>query len=396
MGPLIKLQTYDLSNGRAEPFAETDLTAFRLPPSRGRGIVMLPTGFPEANLFCLLKSLFGRPNGLMSLALGHEGDASALFKYEWMVKLADGTGLSFMRSWLGCEVHGKGRNIELDEIVSMITHNFNLHSFKIKETLAQLEPYRLIINPHFRHRAMMNFYHKELGKLDYQPPTPPKDLLVAKGNEKAYTKQVQNYLRGMTKQNAFAVSVVTESAFVAESYLNLLIAFLKNRTLESNTTMFRDALLEKWRDKTERLPLHCRYFMKSPDVESDPVKNIKRVFDLRNKIAHSYPDVDDLCTAKMWFDLKIPVLPKCESYVLYEAGSDALLPQRAEALGCPALVAAFIAYINSLLKPEVGHEIAHICDINPLGYSEKTKRYGVPFRKEIAMGFFGVGPSDKS
>ena len=65
-----------------------------------KSILVLPSSFPEAKLYALFKALFGRPKGMMSLALHPAGDPDALFKYEFSIELPDQTHLSVIRSWL--------------------------------------------------------------------------------------------------------------------------------------------------------------------------------------------------------------------------------------------------------------------------------------------------------
>jgi hypothetical protein len=152
--------------------------------------------------------------------------------------------------------------------------------------------------------------------------------------------------------------------------------------------MLSDALYETWRDKVERLPLHCDRVAKQPSLNDKPVKNLERVFKLRNKIAHSYPDQEDLCAAKIWFDQSIPLLPACESHVIYQWGVNSLLPSREEALGCPSIVNGFISYIEGILDRDAKEMIQRAARTNPLGFSEVTKRYGIPYGEDIVVGLF--------
>ena len=94
----LSLESFDLSLAKPE---------LAIPSKHGKPTsVTLPSSFPEAKLFALLKSLFGRPMGFMSLALGIEnpeglrGDPDAPFKYEFSVQLPDHAYLSVVRSWL--------------------------------------------------------------------------------------------------------------------------------------------------------------------------------------------------------------------------------------------------------------------------------------------------------
>jgi hypothetical protein len=350
--------------------------------------VVLPRGFPEANVFALLRALFGPPNGLMSKVLRKQGDPDAPFKYEYCLDLPDGTSLSILRSWLNLEIRCLGRTAQTNELVQMFTHNFTIHAKELSDTLGSLEVYRLLINPYSRHHGMMLSFEAELKQVEAREPDYPSSLLCTKRDERSFMKQLQAYIKTMHKQNSLATSLVTESAFVAESLLNIFIALLKKPLLSGNAKLLSKALYESWRDKIERLPLHCDHLVGTPDPDHPAVKAVERVFKRRNRIAHSYPDPDDLCAEKIWFDNCVPILPRCESYVLYQMGVDGLVPSRTEALECPALVEGFVQYMFGLLHTSVREEMQMFCSANPIGFSEKTGRYGVPFGDRVGMAFF--------
>jgi hypothetical protein len=221
------------SFGSIEDFDLSKATVLvgELPWTQGQrpsGILVLPSSFPKAKLYALLKALFGRPKGMMSIALHPEGDPDALFKYEFSIKLPDDTRLSIMRSWLNVEVHSWGRKLQLKEVIRLFTFNFELHKEEVRKSLEDLEVYRLIINPHFRHKKMMNFFQQELKHTDPHVPTLPKTLLVTAKESTYYAKVVRAYVKEMERQNCFAVSLVMESAYTAESYLNLVLALARN------------------------------------------------------------------------------------------------------------------------------------------------------------------------
>jgi hypothetical protein len=321
----------------------------------------------------------------MSLVIDPRGDPDAPFKYEFMIGLPDGTALSVMRSWLNVEVHAWGRELELNEVLQMFTANFTLHAEKVRQTLDSLERYRLLVNPHYRHRGMMKFFLEELSNIDATIPEFPGQTAMDATTWQTFTDSIQRYFIAAERQNCFAVSLVTESAFAAESYLNLILTLQRNKALQENERLFSDALRENWRDKVERLPLHCKGIRKAADMEHRAIKNAKRMFDLRNRIAHSYPDTNNLCAAQIWFDERIPLLPECDSYVLYQCGVDTLLPRREQALECPQIVDEFCAFLDELLDPELNNDLFLASRASPLGFSEKSQKYGIPFGRRIIM-----------
>jgi hypothetical protein len=378
---LLDLSTFDLSQ------------AAICPPRKEapHSSIVLPVTFPEATLYSLLRALFGRPAGAMSLLINPDGDPDAPFKYEFLIRLPDTTRLSFLRTWLNFEVRSYGRTITDAEIIKLITNNFNIHKKILDDSFNALESYRLLINPHYRHLRMMRLFKKELEAMNVPELEQPSNIVVEGTENQRYGSALREYLVQMERQSCFAVSLVTECAYAAESFLNLMLALLHNDVLRSNPKMFSEVLHENWRDKLERLPLHCRMITKKPDMDHTAVKSAKRLFELRNRIAHSYPDKDDLCVEKIWFDKRIPLLSACDSYVEYQSAPELRGPTRSEALEMPTVATSFIEYLKDLIDPRVKEEISAAAQAHPLGYSERTQRFGIPFGPDIFMSMMVKG-----
>ena len=133
----------------------------------------------------------------------------------------------------------------------MFVYNFDVHKDRLEKTFEDLEEYRLVINPHFRHRQMMAYFEKELLGFVNNHLDLPKSLIVKEKERgvKTIGEELQRYMKETERQNIIATSLVMESAYTAESFLNLLIAVLQNKTLSRNNAILRDALRETWKDK---------------------------------------------------------------------------------------------------------------------------------------------------
>ena len=233
----------------------------------------------------------------------------------------------------------------------------------------------------------MRDFEGRLKPLKLKEPDYPRTLICTKAEQKSWARQLKAYIQNAHSQNSLAVSLVMESAYSAESLLNLFIAVLKKPVLD-NPKLLQDALYEPWKEKLQRLPLHCNRIARSADIDHPSVKGAERLFKRRNRIAHSYPDIDELCVAKIWFDNKRPILPNCGPYVGYQLGIDVMLPTEQEALECPDLAEKFEEYLYSLVDDELQEEMRFFARSNPIGFSEKTRRYGIPFGEQIAMALF--------
>jgi hypothetical protein len=375
----MRLDTFDLKNAKVVPPHIT----------RVDSTIVLPVNFPEAHLYSLLKALFGRPRGFMSIAIDLRGDPDAPFKYQYSLELWPNAVIDVTRSWLNVEVLLHGLSSSSDELVRMFTHNFKLHNDMLNQVFQNLEPYRLLVNPYHRHRRNVNFFYTELDSLKIAEPHFPKTLVASRKEQKHHLKTQTAYLRNMDRQNIFSTSLVTESAFMAEAYLNLVFALLAKPEVKASKETFNDILRSKWKERLERLMIYCNHVANVPDFSSTDLTNAKRLFDLRNRIAHSYPDVDALCLDKIWFDDQIPILPRCEAFDSYQVAVETHLPSRHEALNTRGWAEDFVKAVDNLLDDTGRQSVQLMAATHPLGYSDKTHKYGVPFLPKIFKSFFG-------
>ncbi len=140
---------------------------------------------------------------------------------------------------------------------------------------------------------------------------------------------------------------------MAESYLNLLLAFLMRKEIRASTSIREETLRRKWRSKIERLHVDCLEVPNPANLGDVRLREATKMFEIRNRIAHSYPDPKDMVVGKMWFLDCFPVLETNENYVSFTTVGHNQLPSPDEARFCRAAATALIEYLNGLLSDKV-------------------------------------------
>lgn len=347
----------------------------------------IPRTYPEAQLFALLLWRLGPPNGPMSLALPPGGDPDAPWKWDFIFSFAGGPTISILRSWLDVEIWVWDAKVDKLEAISFVDFNLARYTEEINKSLDSLERYHLILNPYVRHKKMVDLAAGELDNITVKEPFYPQGLVAPKGAIQQHNKTFQAFLRAVDRASFFSVTLAIESAFLAEAFLNLLLALLRNDHLAGNKKLFEEALKATWTTKIEKLPLNCQGVPKSPDMGDIRIRNAGRLFDLRNRIAHSYPDKDALAIGQIWFFKNTPILPTASPWDLFQAGVGCMLPTREESIKCRKYAEELIQFLKELLSPNALRMLELFSRTNPLGFNEAKQIFSIPFGDTVVKVF---------
>lgn len=111
--------------------------------------------------------------------------------------------------------------------------------------------------------------------------------------------------------------------------------------------------------------------------------NAKKMFDIRNRVAHSYPDTEDMAIGQMWFYNCFPVLEKSVPFMQFAVALHNQLPSPDEARFCKKAADELIEVLTDLIDPELRNETRFVTESNPLGYNHSKQMYSVPFGRSI-------------
>ena len=357
-------------------------------PSRPGGIagrLALPAEYPELRLFGLLIWKFGHPNGPLSLFDGRpDGDADAPFKWDFLFVPEGELRLHVIRNGGGIELMWWGDSPSESDLLAYLKINMALHHDDITAAVDKLEKYTLILNPYVRHRNITALALKELEQIDIEEPT-PLEIHAAPEAIEDHLKQLKAYMEASDRQASLMLLLVTESAFMAEAYINLLISILARKELRDTPALMKNALKQKWRDKVDRLHVDCYHFPAAIDPKEPRLEAATTMFDIRNKAAHSTPHKVDMAVGKMWFFKKFPVLKKGEPFSKFVIAFSNQHPSLEQAKSCKKAADEFVEYLTELIDEEVRDDIRFVTSRNPLGFNETKGIYGVPFGDVVAL-----------
>lgn len=380
----MKLDTLDISTAQkvCKPFV----------PDRGgiKGQHFLPEGFDELRLFALLKAKFGSPNGFLTFLGRPGGDPDGPFKWDYIFSPDGKINVQVVRTVMAVELQWWNGDVNPEELVGYLERSISMHADIIEDAIATLDHYKLILNPYIRHKTLVDLAAKELSELSLIEPQFPIDVKRSEEVLEEFKNAFASYISAVDKQASLTLLAVTESAFMAEAYLNMLLALLMRPEIRVSKSIQQETLFRKWRSKVERLPLDCLHVL-SPDMGDSRIRDAKNLFDLRNKVAHSYPDKEEMKVGEMWFEQSFPVLEAGQPFRKFAIALHNQLPSVNEALFCIETAKKFVKFLTEIVDPKVRDSIEFLIESNPIGFNETKGIYGVPFGRTPII-YSGYGP----
>jgi hypothetical protein len=239
---------------------------------------------------------------------------------------------------------------------------------------------------------MSEFARKELLAQTVPEIWYPSSLVASRADMERHLKSIQDHMAAARRETFFSVTLVSESAFMAEAFLNFLLAISLQKVIRENKELFEETLRRTWRAKIQHLPLSSMLVKKAPDLGDARVRDAGKLFALRNRIAHSYPDPDHLGAGVMYFFRNYPVLEHPMPFDGFQMATQRLLPTRDEALEGFSAGQGLVQFIEEI---DEGFRKVFMLFANcsPLGYRADTGRYVRVFSDVMAKAFL---PTDRA
>ncbi len=350
-------------------------------------VVDVPEDYSEIDIFCLFQARLGRPNGPMTSAIGFDGDPNAPWKWDFIFSLPGIGTIEVCRSWKHIELHTRRVTVSKEELLGFLTFNLEIHKEKIAEARKALEDYCLIINPYKRHKLLAKSAKEDLDSIKVIEPYYPESMMASSDQIRLHNESIDAYKKAMDKETAYSITLCTHSAYMVEAYLNLMLAIFIRPEIKEDKSIFKETIERRWKLKLRRLHLDFRYVSKA-DLGSAIVRNVENMFRLRNKVAHSYPDKDDLTVAHMWFFKNFPILNNPVPFDKYQIAMNNRLPTRQQAQDSYDDALKMVEFLLSLIDKNVKEHFEFLAESNPIGFNEAKGLYSIPFGQRVHKVFF--------
>ncbi len=334
------------------------------------------------DLYVYLKARFGEPNGFQ-MAFRTPGTDnliqwhySIIVETERMEIMGMNTRLEFMTSITLTRP-------EWAKLVVNLKEDFGRHGPAMSRVRAELERWKLFVNPYHRFDKIVSDHTERLQELNFNESDLPSPPDGAGGREEYYES-----MEALGERIQLAAKLGTVLRMMApvlgEAFVNVVIFLLAKTEIKKDQRLYDDLIRREIDVRTKRLSLDCEGFAKQVDGSSDEVRAFLRVMNARNDFLHGNVDPHKLESGRVFFDGTIPLFERDMS--LAERG---YLPALKHVEPRVALkdvedVRAFIEYVLSCLEEQIRPQVEQFLEEMQPGWREDTGRAGILFPQWLA------------
>ncbi|WAJ72455.1 hypothetical protein [Catenovulum adriaticum] len=332
------------------------------------------------DLYCYLYAKYGPPNGIQSLL--RSDDSDNLIHWEWA--LAGEHGITMIqgqnfRSEVHLMGHFKDKNISIEDFISQIKSDIGNHGKKISELRKNLEKWTQFVNPYKRIESAVNQHFEKLNDLALDPI---KDKVPHPTTEEEW-KTYGDRLSAASDKYSYAVGLTfglrSMLPVLAESFVNLVLFILCRPDIKSNYRLFQSTIRQAIDIRIQSLHINCIGFESAIDYSSSECGNFHTLMNDRNDLLHGNVEVNKLSIGDVFFNKNVPLFLQYEDFWDKSIGVSLKSVKYDGIKSDREVVANFIEYILSKLKPEIREQIEIIMDKGQLGFNHKTGRVGILF-----------------
>lgn len=337
-------------------------------------------------VYALLNSkLDTKPNGMMTRLQRDNMPLNSLWWWDFTFE-SDIGSISILKGNTSFEAQ-LFLDDESFDIVKFLKDNLTKYSELVDETIGTYELHRTYINHYQSYKTTTRHLYDKIQALDLTKPEMPRHSDATGESVKAFVDSLQQYTLNSVEYHALGKSLLLHSAFMAETFINLLIRVGASSTIREQKHLLDLHLNSNFKTKLQNLNVLCMYTTGDVEVNSDPVKNILEVMTMRNKYVHGDESSRLNRLDDVYFDELFPLYDLDSNNIAINSIQNTYHnPPRQDVEQAYESANAFIEYVSSLIHPDAQYEIGMIMEQNPIGYNSKTYKYSVIYPTAIAFG----------
>lgn len=269
-------------------------------------------------------------------------------------------------------------------IHTFFQENLNKYSNEIETQIAKFEKHIVYINHYKSYSNSIEQLINEIAKIDLSEPKIIKGHITTKEDIDSYTKDIDIYTNNLILFHPKAKSLLLNSAFMIESFINIIIRIGAKTELQSYPDALKKYLNYSFRDKLQNIKFYTRFFENDIDLNLPVVKSILELMSIRNKYVHfdEYSKINII--GEEYFDDKYPLFNLTKkSFQIDLLNKTYLNPSKKEIDKYYKDSLLFIDYIFSIMNKDYIESVKQLIQVNPLSYNTKLNIYSSIFPDSI-------------
>jgi hypothetical protein len=380
---------------KIEAWQESPKRFFKFLSSKDKSKVkrVAPVDVDVIKLYALLKlKISDQPNGFYSLlSVGRPLDN--MIWWDFILESKKG----FIQVW-------RTRHIieaiyEFDDgdfdLIKFFNENIDSHIKPILETTKKFEKHTVYINHYKSYKECVRSLWTQIRKIDLSAPTGPINHISNKGEVEAYNKEVKKFIKNSIKFHTLGKSLVLNSAFQIETFLNLLIRVGCTQELKDFQEILDKYLRSEFMFRLRNLGFYVNVLASNVDTKHQAIKDANELMILRNKYVHFEEDTAYNKIGEVSFDSDFPLhtvsrdRPAIDTIKqIYHRPDFDTVKKAYETTN------NFVNYIESLIHPYAKKSVLFILEQNPISYNESRGVYSSVFTP-TSLDFFNIADKEE-
>lgn len=322
------------------------------------------------------------PNGMMT-SLITEKPMNSLWWWDFAITNHE-TMLNIMCSNSKVEIFSYSLNQDFD-IEEFLTYNMDKYKNFVNAKIESLEIHEGYINHYKSYKRINEYLHSELKKLNCKKPEGIKRS-YKEGESDKLLANLDKYHKDSIKLHALGKSLILNSAFMAESYLNTIIRVGYKFPYDREKTDIKEYSRYNFEDRIKNLHKLCRGFYVEIDTSVEPIKDMLEIMTLRNKYTHAdlSSEINKLTPA--YFDGDYPLIENRNgNYIIDSIESTYHNPSRDKIFEYYKKTIKFIEYMESILPSKYKEMYAAVLELEIITRNKDTHNYSLIFQPEAAI-----------
>jgi len=355
-----------------------------------------PLNIDSKPLYALLVHFISRkPNGFYTFLQGISKPLDNFIWWDFILSCEDKV-IHVWRTNLILEAQFCSNSEEIP-VEDFFNKNIERHQEEINKTLASFEKHSVYINHFKSYSKCIEYLWDNINKIDLTVPEIPDTHLVKdKSSMNEQGKLLSGYLKASIKFHALGKSLILNSAFMVEAYINTLIRFGLNPILNEYNSVTKMYLKSNFEERLKALPLFCIIFKDKIDITRREVTDVLRLMELRNKYVHADETSRHNKVGEIIFDGDFPVFGDNDlPWGMLEIKKAFLVPSPNLVKWAYECSFSFLHYIESLIADELRSQVLLFMNQDRFGFNEKSKKYSV-ISNDYILNFYMQGGKGES
>ena len=263
------------------------------------------------------------------------------------------------------------------DLDKFLNENLSNYSKEIDEAIESYDKHILYINHYESYSRCVEYLWDEVQKIDLKEPNIP-DMMTIGDDFKVeeIAEDIQRFVKNAVKFHALSKSLILNSAFMVDSFVNLLYRIGAKPDVKDNPKILIKALNAEFKERITNINFYTLIFTDKIDIGTSEFRNVIELMTLRNKYVHGDETSQLNKVGETYFDRDFPLFQvDNRQEVVRNISNTYLIPDFELTKKSYESAIGFIKYIRNYIKPEIEKQVSYLMSFNPIGYNTKLKAY---------------------